>query len=209
MDMKETLIKCMKTLAVKRPVFHSEADFQFCLAFELKNTLGDDAKIYCEYPVASLKLEAEKRRPHLDILISVGGKKIPIELKYRPKASTIEYDNEVFELKPQGDNTWSRYDFLKDVLRIENYKNDDASHCEEGYAIFLTDNMIFKEDKPSKHKLSLANKIEGEYYRTYINEKKQLLEIKGIYTPNWHDYRDITDTKEKEHTFKYLMVEVK
>lgn len=39
--------KCMKSLSEKRPIFHSEADFQFALAWEIQK----------EYPKANVRLE--------------------------------------------------------------------------------------------------------------------------------------------------------
>ena len=68
----------MNQLSKWRPIFHSEADFQFSLAWIIKE----------EYPNCDIILEfVPEFNPslHLDILVIVDGKWIPIELKYTTK----------------------------------------------------------------------------------------------------------------------------
>lgn len=68
----------MYQLSRWRPIFHSEADFQFSLAWLIKE----------QYPNCDIRLEiVPEFNPnlHLDILVIFEGKWIPIELKYTTK----------------------------------------------------------------------------------------------------------------------------
>lgn len=67
------LEKCLSSLKTKRPVFHSEADFQFALAWEIKE-LYPDIEIRLEYPINELNM-------YIDIMLLNQDKAIPIELK--------------------------------------------------------------------------------------------------------------------------------
>ena len=68
----------MHRLSLWRPIFHSEADFQFSLAWIIKEI----------YPDCEIRLEFVpdfNTNLHLDILVILNGKWIPIELKYTTK----------------------------------------------------------------------------------------------------------------------------
>lgn len=70
--------KIVKSLSNKRPVFYSEADFQFAFAKEVELL----------YPSASVRLEYISNKikgMHIDIWVSLHGYVIPIELKYKTK----------------------------------------------------------------------------------------------------------------------------
>ncbi len=83
---KAVIEKVLNDLASKRPVFWSEADFQFAFAWELQN----------ELPQASIRLErrfdADDNTPmYIDIWVEYEGKVYPIELKYK----TSNYSDEI------------------------------------------------------------------------------------------------------------------
>ena len=67
----------LATLANKRPVFHSEADFQHALAWELQLL----------YPNVNIRLEYRPpgfdRRNYMDIWVIDEDKAIAVELKYK------------------------------------------------------------------------------------------------------------------------------
>ena len=68
----------MQKLKEKRTIFVSEADFQLELAWIIKD----------EYPNAKVRLEyspAFDLSMHIDILVIIDRKWIPIELKYKTK----------------------------------------------------------------------------------------------------------------------------
>lgn len=96
----------------KRPVFHSEADFQHAFAWEVQRAM----------PLARVRLET---RPvpgvRLDLLVSGedGSRQTAVELKYLTRAWTGNVGGERFELKDQGAQDIRAYDVVKDIGRVE------------------------------------------------------------------------------------------
>jgi hypothetical protein len=97
-------------LAVDRPVFHSEADFQHALAWQ----------IHQENPMARIRLETRPQRGvRLDLLVDLAGERTAVELKYFIRRFTAIVDDELYDLPNQGAHDISRYDFVKDIVRVE------------------------------------------------------------------------------------------
>ena len=99
----------------KRPIFHSEADFQFALAWELQQ----------QYPNASLRLEyAPPGDPtkHIDILVRLGNDVYPIELKYKKAKFRAVVNGEQYSLTDHSAQDLGKYDFVKDICRIEAFR---------------------------------------------------------------------------------------
>lgn len=64
-------------MRTRRKVFSSEADFQLALAWTIKDVYRDSVDVRMEYcPDFDLNM-------HIDIVVFVGDKWIPIELKYK------------------------------------------------------------------------------------------------------------------------------
>lgn len=120
-------------LANERPIFHSEADLQFALAWKIKETYPD-AKIRLEYP-----FDLDKRI-YADIVYIRGNQTTVVELKYKPRQLTHSIDLEKYVLKNQGAQDLGRYDFLLDIQRLESLK-EKFNH--NGYAIFITNDQNY------------------------------------------------------------------
>ncbi|MDE2142791.1 MAG: hypothetical protein KGJ84_10300 [Elusimicrobia bacterium] len=74
----------MAELAIKRPLFHSEADFQHALAWEIRSRLPD-AKIRLEYRPSGFD------RMYVDMwVVLADGTPFAIELKYKTRAFSYE-----------------------------------------------------------------------------------------------------------------------
>ena len=128
------LEEILKNLIKDRPLFHSEADFQFALAWQIKKKY-QDADIRLEYPIE------DEGRKYVDILVD--GKYL-IELKYKTRELNGSYDGESYNLKEQGAQDHARYDFIKDISRIETF--DINPSFNQGYVIFLTNDLSFCEE---------------------------------------------------------------
>ena len=103
---------CMNRLAHKRPVFTSEADFQFSLAWEIKS-LYEDSEVILEY------IPRYNRNVHIDILVVVDGRFIPIELKYKTRGTdNIAVNGIQYHLKNHGAKDVNFYKYLYDIQRI-------------------------------------------------------------------------------------------
>lgn len=203
-------------LKKERKVFASEKDFQFEIAFIIKN----------KYPSATVILEyrpdfAEKifnNNMYIDILVIYNGKWIPIELKYKTKKCNItllEKNNKIkYNLEDHNCITDIRYYYLKDIERIEKVRNklEKNNLFEKGYTIFITNNTnIYDKKYPliSLHNGSNINSLNTKKYTT----KK--LDIKGNYDIKWNTFYDgtgatIENTNDNNtKIFKYLVNEIR
>ncbi len=127
--------RCVLALAQKRKAFHAEADFQFALSWEIQT----------QYPDAHIRLEYHMKNfpnMHIDIMVFVDDEYIPIELKYKTAKLTTVIDGEPYNLKNHGAQDLGKYDYLKDVQRLELLaKETDGYH--KGYAIWLTNDPSY------------------------------------------------------------------
>lgn len=199
----------MNELKKERKVFASERDFQFELAFVIRK----------KYPKATVILEYcpdFDPNMHIDILVKIDGKWIPIELKYKNKGckiTVIEKKNEMeYNLKYHSCVCDIRYDYLEDVERIEKIKNNKKQMFEKGYAIFITNNSNFYEKSYPLNSLHEGNNISPANSKNYTKNK---LNITGSYDMKWHTFYDgkdavLEDTNdEKAKIFKCLISEIK
>lgn len=121
----------LEKLSERRPLFHSEADFQQELAWQ----------IHADHPEAMVRLET---RPFpgraLDIAATVDGQRLAIELKYLVRR--FEYlspDGEMFRLQSQAAQDIRRYDVVKDIGRVEEIL--DARLADVGFVIVLSNDV--------------------------------------------------------------------
>lgn len=120
--------EAMETLASKRPIFHSEADFQHALAWEVQ----------IRHPEANIRLEkrvATTPSIELDLLIDLDGVRLGIELKYPRRGMTAEVGGEPFRLSTGADDH-GRYFAVEDLARLERLAADDV--IDSGALILLT-----------------------------------------------------------------------
>ena len=102
----------MTGLARSRKLFHSEADFQHALAWQIHEAMPE-SRIRLEVDAFSV----QTRRRFLDIWMPVEG--IAIELKYVTRTLELEEDGELFALRTHSAQDLRRYDFLLDIQRLE------------------------------------------------------------------------------------------
>ena len=127
--------KLMADLSIHRPIFHSEADFQHALAWQIHEVMPD-CGIRLEFPPFSDK------RMYLDIWLSTS--RIAIELKFATRKLECEWNGENFSLRDQSAQDVKRYDFLKDIQRLEQVVMD--GNADAGFAVLLTnDHLYWKE----------------------------------------------------------------
>jgi hypothetical protein len=130
-DIRETLSE----LARKRLVFHSEADFQHALAWE----------IHERWPRCSMRLEFKPlhlgNRIYSDIWAVHDNAVIAIELKYKTRRLLVKVGEETFDLLNQSAQDVGRYDFLRDIERLEQMVAGRSDIV--GYAILLTNDSAY------------------------------------------------------------------
>ncbi|HEX5424757.1 MAG TPA: hypothetical protein VFW94_14505 [Candidatus Acidoferrales bacterium] len=125
----------LRELQNRQPIFHSEADFQHALAWE----------IHTRYPNATVRLEIHPGRigprEYIDIWVKHGDAICVIELKYKTRKLDAIWNGEEFHLLNQGAQDIGRYDFIKDVVRVERFVTGHP--MASGYAVLLTNDDTY------------------------------------------------------------------
>lgn len=196
-------------LSRERPIFHSEADFQHAVAWQ----------IHERWPELNMRLERRidlnDRKNYVDICIHETSNVVIIETKYKTKGANIALHGEDFILKNQLAHLVNRYGFVKDVSRIE----ECLTTCQEGYgfAVFLTNDASYWREPRNTDPLDKDFRIhEGRTIRGELSWKEGTSEgtmrgrevpvkLRGQYTLNWEDYSVVEDQGEK---FRFLLVRV-
>ena len=186
----------LNSLAKRRPVFHSEADFQHAFAWEI-NLARPNVNIRLEYPVPT-----ESKPYHIDVRIENKDEIVAVELKYKTVPVEFVIDGEPFRLKSHSARDQGRYDFIKDIQRLEH-----VAHAAEngkkftGYAILLTNDKSYWEKRDNPNTADAAFKIpdertlnghlnwtENTSAGTKKNREKEI-ELSGSYKVEWKNYK--------------------
>lgn len=202
--------RLLRALAATRPVFQSEADFQHALAWEM----------HLQHPTCSIRLEFKPpqldKRAYLDIWAVDKGKILAIELKYKTRLLDVRIGQESFHLLDQSAQDLARYDFLKDICRLERIVFSTTSSM--GYAVFLTnDSAYWKPPRNSgtvdaDFRIHQGRVLAGSLHwgsgasRGTMRGREDTISIKGVYSLNWQDYSK--PSKASYGKFRYLLVEV-
>ena len=163
--MKDVINEVLENLAKRRPLFWSEADFQFEFAWELHTKLDGKAKIYLErrfeIDMDSSDNANEKsnqsttnkslNKLYVDIWVEYDNKTYPIELKYTTKRCKIYDPENPVETKEQSARDIGCYRFLWDIKRLEEIKTSLRNKEVKGYAIMLTSDAGYynKSEQPT------------------------------------------------------------
>lgn len=200
----------MKALATQRKAFHSEADFQHAFAWEL----------HLRHPEASIRLEkpfrTDSKSLHLDFLFQLHGKSVAIELKYKTRALRLNLDGEDFQLSSHSAQDLGRYDYLKDIYRLEEITST-LSDC-EGWAILLTNDTTYWKIPQRDGTVDAAFRLtEGRILGGTLawsdqasagtkKNRENDLSIGGEYKLAWEDYSTVSSPSYPH--FRYLAVNV-
>jgi len=204
----------MAELARRRPVFHSEADFQFSLAWLIKE-LHKDKEVRLEYPIFR-NPETGKNSECIDIWIARPDN-IFIELKYRTNLLTTECFDERYTLRAHNAPDVGRYSFIKDIGRLERFVASRSNS--KGFAVLLTNDDDFW--KPPRNRSKIPNDryfrvhegaaIEGNltWVRPLSEEMRTQFPSISLVRPYcaiWNDYSSLS--QDPHGMFRYLAIEV-
>lgn len=205
MDIREPLAELSHT----RKIFHSEADFQFALAWEIQKA----------YPTAEIRLEYSpahiEPRIHIDILVMIGDEWYPIELKYKTIGFMMTCDGEEYKLKSHVAQDLGRYDYLKDVQRIERLEQSMPSF-KKGYSLLLTNDpaywnntnrsdTVYEEFKLSENMIKTGRLSWASHAgKGTIKGREESITLTGKYTICWENYSEFYN--ERSGIFKYLIL---
>lgn len=200
----------MRDLALVRPVFHSELDFHFQLAWVIQQTYPK-ARVIPIYKPQSVV------REYLDLFIDRGDAVAMIELKYKTRLPNPPLPN--FDLTSQSAHPEGRYLAWRDVVRLERWVSGWKSPA-TGYAIFLTnDSAYWKDTGSSKYdgdfRMHQGRTVRGTLSWTKTpqwlsQEPRPSLTLQSAYPCQWQDYSDLSQRHGAgtRRQFRYLVQEV-
>jgi len=200
------MIEVISHLSSRRRVFHSEADFQHELAWAIKES----------EPKYSIRLEKPfqlNEKIFVDIYFE-NNSKFAIELKYKTHKGNFNLDNEEYTLRTHAATNLGRYDYLRDIERLENLKKKGL--IDIGFAIFLTNASSYWD------KLSKSSTLSKDFYISQdevisnkelswlvVNEnsigkkRTKSIQLSGNYEMNWINYSKINNVD-----FKILISQI-
>jgi len=199
-------------LRKKRPLFHSEADFQHALAWQ----------IHKQWPMCSIRLEyplQPGRAEHLDILILNQHEALAIELKYKTASLFAVVGRELYSLKNHSAQDCGRYDFVADIERLEQFVLEHENA--QGYAILLTNDSSYwnpprdegcVDAKFRVHEGRVISGVLGWHSaasKGTTRGREKPLNIKGTYSLNWQDYCHIEASVNTKGYGKFRQLAVK
>lgn len=174
----------MTALARRRPLFHSEADFQLALAWELQTA----------HSQAQLRLEQRVMRDPpvaLDILMRLDDRRYAFELKYLKRRLEIVVDGEPYKLATGAPDV-EHYDILKDISRLERLTSSDIADA--GCALVLTNVDDFWKPRGAgarttgfdQFRLNDGRKVEGQLEWGPLGRNRHTSWARVADQPSWH-----------------------
>ena len=222
----------LKALFSKHRIFCSEADFQFSLAWEIQKLCKEKDQVWLEYTPKEL---VDNKAIHIDIVVFLQknaedkAKIIPIELKYKTEQLCGEKDGKQINLKKQSAQDTGRFDFIKDIHRMEEYIKSSGDNIQTAYAIFLTNDPQYWEEgkrrtNDEEFRIHEGARITGQ--RKWSEkasagskgDRADNIEISGEYTIKWNIYQPTfnleidAENKKPEKIydeFRYTKVEIR
>lgn len=211
--------EAMEALTSQGRIFVSEADFQHAFAWELHRRLPEDAVVRLEQPAVF------QAKWYLDVWARHQNLALAVELKYKTCEHPLIIDGENFTLGAHSAEDCNRFDFVKDIVRLEHVV--DNRHGTIGYAIMLSNEPRYWDAKHSETDATdrafrihegkvlggcldwLPNKKTGKLPSpATMKTKKGPLILRGVYSLNWQKYRSAAPGEGPRGEFRYLVVKV-
>lgn len=204
------LVALLPVLARRRPVFHSEADFQQALAWEV-HTVADRLRVRLETRPAP--------GVHLDLLVTdpVDGGALAVELKYLTDGWEGVVDGELFTLLRHGAQDVRAYDCVKDIARVE--RAVAGGYARGGLVLVLANDPAYWR-APTHGRLTNADAFRlhdgltlsgprawgpNTGAGTMSGGRTEPVELSGTYRIRWSDYSVVAGPR---GTFRYLALPV-
>jgi hypothetical protein len=210
--MTSLVLDALSELPKRRPIFHSESDFQHELAMEISRL----------YPTIEIRLERPIRMPdgrsiNLDLLLHLGDNTLAVELKYVTARLDAVVRGEEFSLKAQSAQDIRRYEIIKDISRIEVLCSQGIVNS--GISITLTnDRSLWSEARrpdtvDAMFRLHHGRVLGGnlvwaaEASAGTVRGREHELRLSGEYFVDWK-YFSTVETPTRSSEFRILTVEI-
>ncbi len=199
----------LKKLSEKGRLFTSERDFQVEMAMAIHELYDYGTQVWCECPLVykDEKIKRE-RRCHIDIVVMQDGNAIPIELKYRTKSCEIRTAlGEKIRLKSHLAYDDGCIGFANDIKRVHDFKIANSTRCKEGYAVFLTNDEVYKNPVSPQRTVDYStiwiNSLSAGEYKPQVNGIKREVVIPSFIDSSWYSFQVVD---EPEFFYKYAKV---
>jgi len=180
----------MAHLAARRPVYHSEADFQFAFAQSVA-VLDESIGIRLEVP------QRDPPRTYVDLVCRGREQVSLIEFKYvtRYWEGTDGRTEELFNLRSHAALDLARLHFVHDLTRLESWVVQQANT--NGFAVLLTnDNRLWECPHPGRvtrdqhFRLHEGRTLTGSLTWGTPEQPHEAnnRDLRGTYLAKWQDY---------------------
>ena len=200
----------MKGLAERRPIFHSEADFQLGLASHVCNTSAG-AVVRVNHKVTANIDEI------VDIWFPSDG--TVIELTHRLEPINVTHDGVKYDLKHHGARDQGRYDFIKSIAVVENAVSR-ISNAKHGFSVMLTNDPEYwiepragwQDTYDSDFRIHEGSILSGmlawdpDASEGTTQGRIDPIRLRGTYKMHWCDYSRLDGGEYSD--FRYLAIEV-
>jgi hypothetical protein len=185
-------------------------------------------KITYSYKFNNIPENRVTQTGYLDLYVNLNNIVYGFEFKYKTSKLTVKNDLMAFELKNQGAQDILRFEFRRDIHRLEYLKNKSILgniKINYGFAILLTNDRLLLEHgntETADRELRFSDIIpirggsfiwhEKNTEAKWLKEYKFTMDLhleKNQYETKWLDYLNYEgDENNKNTQFKYCIVEV-
>lgn len=197
-----SLGRVMDTLSRERPVFHSEADFQFSFA-QAVTALAPEVRCRLERPIHNAD---SGRTEYLDLLCTGPDGETAIEFKYITRGWKGVVGGESFQLRGHAATDLLRLHFIHDLVRLERNVFPRA-----GLAVLLTNDPVLwtesvKITRDRDFHLHEGRELRGTLLWADGTYTANTRELRSAYPLKWQDYATLDD--QRGGRLRYLALEV-
>ncbi len=193
-------------LRKRKKIFRDENDFRQELDDVIRE-MYSNARVKIEYPAPF------NPKKDIDIVVIMDNDYYPIELKYKKRAFKGIVDNIEYNLSTDSAQNENCYHALKDIERIEKFKNNEPLF-KKGYTVFLTNDLSYLNEPRENAEYKEFSIHENAVKTGTLNWNRETpktgfeepIILNGTYTMNWKEFSKIND--EKAGTFMYLVNEI-
>jgi len=209
-----SLAAILGDLARRRPVFHSEADLQQEVAWQ----------VHVANPTIGVRLEVRVptpsrpgRRERVDVLLHSAQGRVAIELKYPTDRLTATLGEELFDLPRQAAQDITAYNVVKDIYRIEHFVR--KGFADAGAVVVVTNDRSYwthpgHERATAAAAFRLYNGTTLSGSRGWgpmagagtMKGREDALELAGAHQLTWRPFSRIPSSPHGE--FRALLVEI-
>lgn len=208
------LQSALSALAARRPVFHSEADLQHELAWQLHKA---HANLGVRLEVRVPNPSRPGHRERVDLLLLTPSGPVAVEVKYPTDSLRALLVGEVFDLPRQGAQDTTGYDVVKDIYRVEHFIRSGMAVA--GAVVVLTNDASYWTD-PAHGRITGAAAFRLYEGATLKGERswgeaagpgtrkgrEEPIGLTHAYTLDWNDYSLVQGAQRGR--FRSLLVKV-